>query len=145
MPTRPTRKTATPHRTILRVTELERRDTPAWWAVAAPTLAGGTHGSTDATTTGELTLSPDYPVNNGRVTVWADTPAHAAGLGLVGTMNSKYADHDRSHAFVQENIGDLASDHKSFLVVVNASGGVDILLEDMAGDPDADYDYNDQV
>ena len=56
------------------MTQLERRDTPAWWAVAAPAAPEGTPGSTDATITGSLTLNPDYPVDNGRVTVWADGP-----------------------------------------------------------------------
>ncbi len=145
MPKRTTRTIPRLRSTILRVTELERRDTPAWWAIAAPTIAGGTPGSTVATITGELTLNPDYEATNGVVTVWADTPVHAATLALAGTMNAKFADHDRAHAFLQENVSDQASDHKSFLVVPNGTGGVDVLLEDMAGDPDADYDYNDQT
>jgi len=132
-------------RTLLRPTELKRRDTPAWWSIAAPVLAGGTPGSTAATITGGLTLNPEHEATNGVVTVWADSPVQAATLALAGTVYSKYADHDRAHAFGSDTVGYLASDHKSFLVTGNGSGGVNVALEDMAGDPDADWDYNDQT
>ena len=59
-------------------------------------------------------------------------------------MHAVLADHALGHQFIQGNVSDDPSDHRPFLVAVNAGGGVDILFEDMAGDPDADYDYNDR-
>ena len=65
------------------MTELERRDTPAWWSVAAPSPAEGTVGSTDASHAGDLTLNPDSPAVNGVVTVWAGAATEALTKALV--------------------------------------------------------------
>lgn len=51
----------------LQVLELERRDTPAWWTVTAPTPPEGTLGDTAATHSGELTLNPDLVAWSGGV------------------------------------------------------------------------------
>ena len=143
MPTRKAR-TIAPSRVILRVTELERRDTPAWWAVSAPVPAEGTPGSTDATHTGTLTLNPDYAAVNGTVTVFADTAAHAAAKALVGTVTVTLLGESIDYAFGPDTVGTSAADHKAFVAVATGSA-VEIGFEDMAGFAGSDWDYNDRT
>ena len=131
-------------RTLLRVTELERRDTPAWWAVTAPTPTEGTAGDTAATHTGGLTLNPDYAATNGTVTVFADTAAEAAVKGLSGTVTVALLGQTTDYIFGPDSVGTTAADHKPFLTVVSGSS-VGVALEDMAGLAACDYDYNDRT
>ncbi len=144
MPTRPTRKPATFRRTILRVTELERRDTPAWWSVVAPSPAEGTIGSTDATHAGGLGFSPEFTPANGAVTVWADTATEAAAKALAGTITVTLLGQSVDYAFGPDTVGTSAADHKAFLAVASGSG-VALGFEDMAGLAGCDYDYDDRT
>ena len=49
-----------PPRFLPMLLELESRDVPAWWSVAAPNPAAGTVGVTDATHSGELQFASQY-------------------------------------------------------------------------------------
>ena len=130
-------------RTVLRVTELERRDTPAWWSVAAPVPAEGTVGVTDATHAGSLVSNPDYAPANGAATVWADTAALAVAKALTGTMSVTLSGQTVEHAFGPATVGATAADHKAYLAVVTGTS-VSLAFEDMAVQPGCDYDYNDR-
>ena len=128
-----------------RLLELESRDVPAWWSVAAPSPAAGTVGVTDATHSGELQLASQYtPDAAGLVTVWADNAAGAVGQALTGTIGVTLADEIVEHTFGPETIGTSAADEKPFLVVVSGNT-VSVAFEDMAGLDGCDYDYNDRT
>ena len=142
MPERTTRTIT--RRVTLRVTELERRDTPAWWSVAAPVPAEGTVGVTDATHAGSLVSNPDYAPANGAATVWADTAALAVAKALAGTIRVTLpGGQSFEHAFGPATVGSTAADHKAYLAVVTGTS-VALAFEDMAGQPGCDYDYNDR-
>ena len=143
MPKRTTRTSPRIRSTILRVTELERRDTPAWWTVAAPVPPEGTVGVTDATHAGSLVSNPDYAPANGAATVWADTATLAVAKALTGTISVTLSGQTVEHAFGPATVGATAADHKAFLAVVSGTS-VALAFEDMAGQPGCDYDYNDR-
>ncbi len=124
--------------------ELERRDTPAWWSIAAPTPAQGTLGSTVATHTGELTFSPDYEVVNGLVNVFADTATAAVVKALVGSIGVTINGQTTDYAFGAATVGSTVADNKPYLTVITGNS-VALSFEDMAGQPGCDYDYNDRT
>ncbi len=122
--------------------ELERRDTPAWWSITAPTPAEGNVGSTAATLTGTLGINPGHTPHNGTVMIFAPTATEAAIEALSGTISVEFDGETVEYFFGPDSVGDV-SDHKAFAVSVSGSDVV-ILLEDMADFPDVtpDWDYN---
>ena len=123
--------------------ELERRDTPAWWSITAPTPAEGNVGSTVATHTGALTFSPDYEVVNGTVTVFGDTATEAIVKALVGSIGVTINGQTTDYAFGAATVGSTVADNKPYLTVITGNS-VALSFEDMAGQPGCDYDYNDR-
>ncbi len=130
----------------LNLLELEGRDVPAsWFSVTAPTPAEGTVGVTDAVHTGELTLNPAYPIENGAVKVFAADPVEAAALALVGTIHVELGGVSADYVFGPATVGS-AAEFQPFTLTATGSA-VSIGLEDMAGLPGAapDWDRNDRM
>ena len=124
--------------------ELECRDVPAWWGVAAPDPAAGTPGSTAATHGGTLQFNSSVTADSaGTATVWADSAAEAATLALGGTLSVTIAGTTTDYVFGPDTVGATAADQRPFLVTVSGDA-VTIAFEDMAGQPGCDYDYNDR-
>ena len=117
---------------------------PAWWSLVAPSPAAGTLGDTAATHSGELSFNPNYVPANGAVSVWADTAADAVSKAFVGVINVTTTDQSLDYVFGPDTVGTTAADQKPFIITVSGTS-VGIAFEDMAGQSDCDYDYNDQT
>ena len=137
---------STPNRATFRPTlvPLEERVVPAWWTVSEPDVPAGVPGTGALPESGELMIAPAlFPVN-GQVTIQATTAEAAVKTALTAYLRlDGGGGQELVQAFSYDQAGPASEGHPFAL---SMSGDVATLaLEEQAGYPGADYDYNDRT
>ena len=145
MPTLAKRLFAPPPPTVLRVTELERRDTPSTvYEVRVISPLAGVEGDTAAPTTGSLALTGGTPAGTNQVRIAADSPQAAVEFALSGTMTTAWDGVDQQYTFAPSTVDTDPNQHTPFRLEMAGGAGL-VRLEDLAATPAAsDWDYNDR-